>query len=199
MCRRILVTTLLLVCGFMATALKLSAADSMRLTVANLTQDVASLSQEVRALRLEVEELQRENRMLNSALNSAPVQQQIAQLANLLQDLRREYKAADESQKRMILKAVNRQLEALSVQMQTALESVAQAVDSQPKIETPVRFSQDYPQTGITYVVVSGDTLSGIARKHGSTVKYIQNANKITNPSRDLQVGQSIFIPIKQP
>lgn len=196
---QILLTTLLLVCGFMASALSSSAADSIRVTVANLTQDVSSLSQEVRALRLEVEQLQRENQKLSSVIDSATVQQQIAQLANLLQDLRREYKAADESQKQMILKAFNKQLEALAAQMQTALESVARVVESQPKIETPVSFSQDYPQTGITYVVVSGDTLSGIARKHGSTVKYIQNANKITNPSRDLQIGQSIFIPIKQP
>jgi LysM repeat protein len=75
---------------------------------------------------------------------------------------------------------------------------VATAVGSEPKVETPVHFSSDYPKTGITYTVRSGDTLSAIARKHGSTIKHIQNANKIVNPSRDLKVGETIFIPISQ-
>jgi LysM repeat protein len=51
----------------------------------------------------------------------------------------------------------------------------------------------------VTYTVQSGDTLTKIAREHGSSIKDIQNANKIANPARDLRVGQSIFIPIAQP
>jgi LysM repeat protein len=81
----------------------------------------------------------------------------------------------------------------LTQQVQVAIDTVGGA---QPKISTPVHFSEDYPKTGVTYTVRSGDTLSAIARAHGSTVKHIQNANKIVNPSRDLQVGQTIFIPV---
>ena len=94
---------------------------------------------------------------------------------------------------------VKRQLESLASQMQNALQSVSKAVSSQPKIVPKVRFTEDYPQTGVTYTVRSGDTLTKIAREHGSTIKDIQNANKIANPARDLQIGQSIFIPIAQP
>ena len=94
---------------------------------------------------------------------------------------------------------VKRQLESLASQMQNALQSVSKAVNSQPKIVPKVRFTEDYPQTGVTYTVRSGDTLTKIAREHGSTIKDIQNANKIANPARDLQIGQSIFIPIAQP
>lgn len=177
----------------------LEAADSVRVAVADLTQDVNSMKQEVRALRLEVEQLRRENESLRSALNSTSAQQQLAQLAASLQNLRQEFKQADSAQERAIMANVKQQMESLASQMQTALESVSKAVSSQPKIAPPVRFTEDYPQTGVTYTVRSGDTLTKIAREHGSTVKDIQNANKIANPARDLQVGQSIFIPIAQP
>ena len=182
-----------------ACLLSAQAADSVRVVVADLKQDVSSLSQEVRALRLEVEQLRQENLAMRKALSSNALQGQITQLANSIQRLQNNYIQADESQKKVILSTVNRQIESLAEQMQTALQSVAKAASGQPTVETPVRFSGDYPQTGITYVVESGDTLSAIARTHGSTVKYIQNANKIVNPARDLRVGQSIFIPIKQP
>ena len=79
--------------------------------------------------------------------------------------------------------------------MQAAIHSIANA---QPKIALPTNFSDDYPKTGVSYTVQPGDTLSAIARIHGSSIKHIQNANKIVIPSRDLQVGQTIFIPISQ-
>ncbi|UCZ51405.1 LysM peptidoglycan-binding domain-containing protein [Bacillus shivajii] len=44
-----------------------------------------------------------------------------------------------------------------------------------------------------TYIVVSGDTLSGIAAKYGTTVQAIQNANNLTNDF--LRIGQSLQIP----
>ena len=89
-------------------------------------------------------------------------------------------------------------MSALGKEMQAGLNTVANAVNAQPSVSTTTHFSEAYPKTGITYEVRSGDTLSKIARKHGSTIKYIQNANKIVNPARDLQVGQAIFIPIAQ-
>ncbi|CAI8269631.1 MAG: Uncharacterised protein [Opitutia bacterium UBA7350] len=177
----------------------MEAADSVRVAVADLKQDMASVQREVRALLLEVEQLRRENESLRSALNAASTQQQIAQIVASLQNLQREFEQADKLMEQAIMLKVTRQMESLANQMQTALESVSKAVSRQPNIKKPVRFTEDYPQTGVTYTVRSGDTLTKIAREHDSTIKDIQNANKIENPSRDLRVGQSIFIPIAQP
>jgi len=170
--------------------------------VANLSQDVSQLSQQVRALRLEIEQMQRENRQLRVQLAETSANQQtevqISSLGSAIEALRRDFRAADASQKEEILAEVNRQMRALARETETAINAVAAVVGSEPKVETPVHFSSDYPKTGITYTVRSGDTLSKIAREHNSTTKHIQNANKIVNPARDLQVGQTIFIPIAQ-
>ncbi|MGB0408639.1 MAG: LysM peptidoglycan-binding domain-containing protein [Opitutales bacterium] len=176
--------------------------ENVRVTVANLGQDLSILSQQVRTLQLEIEAMRRENARLRSQVAAASAtndtQVQISNLATAVETLRREYRAADEAQKQQIIGELSRQIQALASETQGAINTVAQAVGSQPQVSTPVHFSSDYPKTGITYTVRSGDTLSKIAREHGSTVKHIQNANKIVNPARDLQVGQTIFIPVAQ-
>jgi len=51
------------------------------------------------------------------------------------------------------------------------------------------------PETAATgYVVIQGDTLSGIAKKFGVTVKAIEAANPGVVPTK-LQVGQKLSIP----
>ena len=176
--------------------------DNLRVTVANLSQDVSLLTQQVKTMRLELEELQRENARLRAQAAAAsgdyPTQAQISRLSTAVESLRREYRAADEVQKQQIIAEVTRQINALAKETQGAINTVAQAFDSQPQVTANVHFSDDYPKTGRPYVVRSGDTLSAIARSHGSTVKDIQNANKIVNPARDLKVGETIFIPIAQ-
>ena len=114
-----------------------------------------------------------------------------------IETLRREYGLADTQHNSrfspsLIVKS------ALATETQSAINSIAKAAYIPPQVPTPVYFSDDFPKTGKTYVVRSGDTLSKIARDHGSTIKNIQNANKIVNPSKDLQVGETIFIPISQ-
>ena len=176
--------------------------DNLRVTVANMAQDMSLLSQQVKTMRLEMEELRRENARLRAQVAAASsnrdTQAQITNLSSAIETLRQEYRSADEVQKQQIISEVSRQINALAKETQGAINTVATAVGSEPKVDTPVHFSSDYPKTGITYTVRSGDTLSGIARKHGSTIKYIQNANKIVNPSKDLKVGETIFIPISQ-
>jgi LysM repeat protein len=176
--------------------------DNLRVAVANLTQDLNLMSQQVKTMRLEMEELRRENARLRTQVAAAgdnsQTQAQISGLSSTIEALRREYRSADEAQKQQIIAEVTRQINALAKETQEAINSVADAVDSQPQVATTVHFSDDYPKTGKPYVVRSGDTLSKIARDHGSTIKHIQNANKIVNPARDLKVGETIFIPIAQ-
>ena len=173
-------------------------ADQMRVAVANLIQDVNALGQQMKALRLEMEQLRRENAQLRADRSGRETQGQLSNLSAAIDALRREYREADAAQKQEIITEVSRQIDALGRETEKALRSVADAVEAQPNVSTPVRFSEDYPKSGITYTVRSGDTLSKIAREHGSTIKHIQNANKIVNPAKDLMVGQTIFIPIKE-
>lgn len=194
---------LVLVAGIsLQNSLAAAQSDSLRVTVANLNQDVSLLAQQVKTLRLEIEEMRRENDRLRSQVASdradRDTEAQIDSLSSAIETLRREYRDADATQKQEIIAEVTRQVEALAEETEQAINVVADAVGAQPQVNTPVHFSEDYPETGITYTVRSGDTLSKIARKHGSTIKHIQNANKIVNPARDLQVGQTIFIPIAQ-
>ena len=174
----------------------------MRVVVANMSQDMKLIVQEVKSLRLEVEDVKRENARLNAQVaassSNRDTEVQITNLSGAIDILRREYRQADEVQKQQIIAEVTRQIDALAKQTEGALNSVAKAVETQPNVPVTVNFSDDYPKTGKPYTVRSGDTLSGIARKHGSTAKYIQNANKIANPAKDLQIGQTIFIPISE-
>lgn len=181
----------------------LTAQTDMRVTIANMHQDLAALSQEVKALRLEIEQMRRDNASLRkqvvAAQSNDSTQSQLGALSRSLDALRSEFRAADAAQQRSILSEVNKQLDSLERQLNKNLQAIANAANTQPNIAAPpVSFSENYPKTGKPYTVRSGDTLSKIARQHGSTVKDIQNANKIVNPARDLQVGQTIFIPIAQ-
>lgn len=179
-----------------------AAQDNLRVTVANLSQDINLLGQSLKTMRLEIEELRRENTRLQAqvaaAVSKRTINAQISNLSVAIETLRREYGIADAQQKQEILAELKRQISALAKETQSALNSIAQSAYNQPQVETPIYFSDDFPKTGKTYVVRSGDTLSKIARDHGSTIKHIQNANKIVKPSKDLQVGETIFIPISQ-
>ena len=174
--------------------------DYLRVTVANLSQDLSLLSQQVKTVRLEMEELRRENARLRVEVATATneAQMQIASLSSSIESFRLDYKNADDAQKEQIIGDLNRQVNALAKETQSAINAVARVVDTRPTVGPKVHFSDDFPKTGKPYVVRSGDTLSGIARDNNSTIKHIQNANKIVNPSRDLKVGETIFIPITQ-
>ena len=175
------------------------AQSDVRVAVAGLKQDLSLLSQEVRTLGLEIEQLSRENSALRARITSSEadqsLQEQLTAIYSGIERVRLEYKAADSKNKDTIIDELNQQMAVLMKKVEAAIHSVANA---QPKTSILTKFSDDYPKTGVSYTVESGDTLSAIARTHGSSTKHIQYANKIENPSRDLQIGQTIFIPIPQ-
>ena len=95
------------------------------------------------------------------------------------------------------IEQVKKEMESMARQTNANMQKLASAIDSRPQAAMPVSFSDDYPKTGIPYVVQSGDTLGKIARKYSSQVRWIQDANKIADPNRGLRVGDKIFIPQK--
>ena len=199
---KFLLPLLIFLSGLIASSGLLTAqTDYLRVTVANLSQDLSLLSQQVKTVRLDMEELRRENARLRVEVAAAAheAQEQISNLSISIDLLRSEYENADETQKEQIVTEINRQVNALAKQTQSAIDAVARVVQSRPKNPIDKKsFSDDFPKTGKPYLVRPGDTLSSIAREHKSTIKWIQNANKIVDPSRDLKVGETIFIPIKQ-
>ena len=50
----------------------------------------------------------------------------------------------------------------------------------------------------IVHIVKRGDTVKSIAKKYGSRVKWILDANQLTDPAK-IKVGEKISIPQKKP
>lgn len=159
--------------------------------LASLREDVRQLKQNVADLTLRVEQLEKANKNLQSQSNQNYVT--LAQLNAGLSDLQKSLTAAMREQKRETLREVSGQLEKLARQTQAAIDAVARGAATRPAVKAPT-FTNNYPKQGISYTVQKGDTLSSIAKRTGSTVKDIMNANKIADPTR-LQVGQTLFIP----
>ncbi len=61
--------------------------------------------------------------------------------------------------------------------------------EPEPEPEVP-----ELPSEYVIYTVVAGDTLSGIAKRYGVTVRDIVDANQIENPNL-INVGQELIIP----
>ncbi len=194
---------ILLLLGVLFTASSLNAqSDNLRVAVANVSEDLGLLIQQVKSMRLELESVQRENSRLRAQVASleATVTSDTdrSTLLAALEAVRTEYKLADTSQRKEIVVELSKQINALAVETQSAINRISKAPKEPARRDVTVTFTEDYPTTGKPYVVRSGDSLSQIARDHGSTVKFIQNANKIVDPNRDLRVGDTIFIPISE-
>ena len=63
-----------------------------------------------------------------------------------------------------------------------------------PPLPTPEITAEQPAGPGGTYVIQSGDTYGKIAKKHGTTMSAIQDANPGVDPSR-LKIGQTINLP----
>lgn len=167
--------------------------------LADLLQDIELIKREVGKLSLEVERLSAENDSLKRALKEAQNEATSNEGMNAATaSLRAEINSSAAQNRNEIIAIVRKELDSLASQTNANLEKLAKAIGAKPQGQVQTNFSENYPKMGITHTVVRGDTLSAIARKYGSTVKWIQDANRIADANRGLVVGQTIFIPTKE-
>jgi LysM repeat protein len=166
----------------------------LRTSVADLTQDFSALDRQVRSIQFEFE-------LLKENQNSEPTDKairllnaKILKVENELKNLRIEMAQRDRALGEQLLSKVTARLDEYFKSLNQSM-GASQMAES---VSQPLEFSDDYPKTGLSYEVQPGDTLSQIALKFGSTVRFIQDANQIKDPARDLRVGDTIFIPLKE-
>ena len=166
----------------------------LRTSVADLTQDFSALDRQVRSIQFELE-------LLKENQNSEPTDKairllnaKILKVENELKNLRIEMAQRDRALGEQLLSKVTARLDEYFKSLNQSM-GASQMAESASQ---PLEFSDDYPKTGLSYEVQPGDTLSQIALKFGSTVRFIQDANQIKDPARDLRVGDTIFIPLKE-
>ena len=172
---------------------------SANVQVANLKQDLELISREVAGLRSEVELLRRENAQLQMVVQSFSKKAnsdqgissaQMVQVNGRLSSIEKKVQENAGSQVKMQTN-VNQQMQELIKQMNDGFEKISQG----PTTPTPaMSFSTDYPQKGFVHKVEKGETVSSIAKKYESRVKWIIDANQITDPTK-VSVGKELFVP----
>ena len=169
--------------------------------VANLKQDLELISRELTGLRSEVELLRRENAQLRVVVDSFSKKTnsdqgvsaaQVIQINSRLSSLEKRVQANTGSQATMQT-SVNQQMQELIKQMNDGFETVSKSTATPTPAKT---FSTDYPQKGFVHKVEKGETVSSIAKKYESKVKWIIDANQITDPTK-VFVGKELFVPQK--
>ncbi|MGD1030213.1 MAG: LysM peptidoglycan-binding domain-containing protein [Opitutaceae bacterium] len=161
--------------------------------VANLREDVRELSQRVADLGLRIEQLESENSALKAKERSAGQgYATTAQLADAVADLNRVIQSSEAASKADILQQVSIQLEKLGRQTNAALDALSKG--QAPRPAASAAFSDNFPKEGVKYTVQKGETLAEIAKKTGSKVQDIINANRISDPEK-IFAGQTLFIP----
>jgi LysM repeat protein len=173
---------------------------SVNVQMANLRSDVDRLDQIVRALRLEVESLRRENRDLQEwvrAQVSGSSQDTVSsdQLNSVLRQFEQKIQSVNRASRETLVNEVSKEIEKLAEQTQKAINALAKSIEGQPQLEQVIVFNDDYPRSGTSYTVKSGDSLGKIARELGSKVDWIRNANRLS--SDIIYPGQELFIPLE--
>ncbi|MGE9295180.1 MAG: LysM peptidoglycan-binding domain-containing protein, partial [Puniceicoccales bacterium] len=171
-------------------------------TIARLTQDVQSLQEQLGKSQLQLEVLERKQQQLLSSFDQLLKNQQqlTARLETLSAQTETRINALPEREqamKREIIGEVSKQIQALAGETQKAIDALSDARSTTPSVNVRTNFSSDYPENGVVHVVKPGETISGIARKYGSTINYIMDANQIANAT-GLKAGETIFVPVPQ-
>ena len=169
--------------------------------VANLKQDLELISRELAGLRSEVELLRRENAQLRVVVDSVSKKSnsnqglspaQLIQINSRLSSLEKRVQENATSQEK-IQSNVNQQIQELINQMNQGFEQISKSAVPTAPAKT---FSKDYPQKGFVHKVEKGETVSSIAKKYESKVKWIIDANQIADPTK-VFVGKELFVPQK--
>jgi len=169
--------------------------------VANLGEDVRILQEAIKSMRVQLDSMRRENEQMRRELgayesrvdNSMGQLATVGQLNQAIAEAIASLEQRDEKMKSEIILQVTEQITDFAGSVKQSLGSLP-APPAKPDPDVLTSFHDNFPKTGTTYVVRSGDTISGIASKFGSTRDWIQNANQISHP-KFLQVGRTLFIP----
>ena len=169
--------------------------------VAGMQQDLADLKTEVEKLKLENQDLRESLSRQRSAAGpaSSPSEANAKQRKEVLDEVDRRLKIQT--------KEVNAALAELTRQVNATLsksnttpaktKSTAPATAPTPT-ETPATSEEpattEMPQTGVTYKVVRGDSVTRLAKKFNSKTEWILQANKLPNAAA-LKADVEIFIP----
>ena len=166
-----------------------------RALVADLSQDIALMDRQIRSLSLEIEILKDNQAETSNRSSLRALEMKLNQMSNDLNALKIAVSAQEKRIKQAVLDEVAKQM---NVYVSNINSQLGYANNSDNKRDVKEVFSDNYPKSGVSYEVQSGDTLSQIAVQFGSRVEYIQNANQINDPARDLRVGDIIFIPLTE-
>ena len=168
---------------------------------ANMKQDMELVSRELAGLRTEVELLRRENAQLRVSVEQLTRRQNSTsgdahglsrQMDARLQSLERR---ATQGEKEQIAlqKNFDKKLKDLIAEMNAAFSQVN---GPSPGGASGDSFSTDYPKNGFVHKVEKGETVSSIAVKYSSKIKWIIDSNRISDPTK-VFVGKELFVPQK--
>ena len=185
----------LLASALISTSAHAQSTTTTRKQLADLAQRFTELERKYSLLQLEVQNLSAENNKLRkdiAVLKSEQGTKPVDQVVDAKLDRHRK------DTETYVKEQYQKVLDMLSSKIENV--STARVVTKTPKTQTTsqkVEFTGTFPKNGVIYTVQSGDNLSKIAKRFGSSVKYIQNANKISNPN-NVRIGQELFVPIDE-
>ncbi|MDR3317432.1 MAG: LysM peptidoglycan-binding domain-containing protein [Puniceicoccales bacterium] len=93
--------------------------------------------------------------------------------------------------------AFSKEINGLSEKIQNVLNRIITVLNTQQKLTSTVAGTLSKQPEGIAYEVKAGETLDGIAIKHGVTRDDIKKLNFISDEN-NLTAGQMLFIPQKK-
>ncbi len=172
---------------------------SANIEVANLKQDLELIAREVAGLRTEVEMLRRENAQLrvslqqvskNASNRTGDSQGLLVQIDSRVRKLESRI-AANEKNTASLQSSFDLKIQDLVNKMNQNFAKVSVPTPSSPPVPN---FSSDYPQNGFVHKMEKGETVSSIAQKYKSKIKWIIDANQIADPTK-VNAGRELFVP----